>query len=159
MKKHLKQDQQTPVDTNSAPELTSVRCLAPTTVNGTRSSVASSSIVFQVKLLSFATLTVSALLIPFQKSADPEILVFGSLAIDLSCDYCPKGEGTVSPSTDVTPHMHTSNIATITPSLGGVGHNVALAAHRAIGQDTNVKLCSVVARDMLVLLSRSSYRR
>jgi pseudouridine-5'-phosphate glycosidase/pseudouridine kinase len=43
--------------------------------------------------------------------------------------------------------MHTSNIATIIPSMGGVGHNVALAA-RLSGKDASVRLCSYVADDL-----------
>jgi pseudouridine-5'-phosphate glycosidase/pseudouridine kinase len=79
--------------------------------------------------------------------------VFGSVALDLSCDYTPKGRGprdrTTSPKVnyDVVPEMHTSNIATISQSIGGVGHNVALAAHRA-GSDLSVRLHSAVGDDL-----------
>lgn len=45
--------------------------------------------------------------------------------------------------------MHTSNLAAITPSIGGVGRNVALAAHRA-GGTTSVLLRSLVAKDLYV---------
>lgn len=70
-----------------------------------------------------------------------DIVVAGSLAIDLSCDYTPfSGEhGQVSPVPD------TSNPAIIGQSLGGVGHNVALAASY-IG--SNVLFCSIVADDL-----------
>jgi len=46
--------------------------------------------------------------------------------------------------------MHTSNIASITQSIGGVGHNVALAAHRA-GSGLSVQLQSAVGDDVYVL--------
>jgi pseudouridine-5'-phosphate glycosidase/pseudouridine kinase len=45
--------------------------------------------------------------------------------------------------------MHTSNVATITPSIGGVGHNVALAAHRA-GGGLSVRLRSLVSEDLYI---------
>lgn len=72
-----------------------------------------------------------------------EIVVAGSIALDLSCDYTsPDGEGSKSP------RMHTSNPAAITQSVGGVGHNVALAAHRFGAGDVKVELCSVIADDV-----------
>jgi pseudouridine-5'-phosphate glycosidase/pseudouridine kinase len=74
----------------------------------------------------------------------PSIVVFGSVAIDLSCDFSPRDKYN-HPS--LSPQMHTSNIAAITPSIGGVGHNVALAAQLA-GGDTSVRLCSYVADDL-----------
>lgn len=46
--------------------------------------------------------------------------------------------------------MHTSNPASITSTLGGVGHNVALAIHRAGAGKLNVRLCSFVADDLYV---------
>lgn len=70
-----------------------------------------------------------------------DVLVAGSLAIDLSCDYTPFGDEGVQ----VAPVPHTSNPAIIGQSLGGVGHNVALAA-TYIGSD--VLFCSVVADDL-----------
>ncbi|KAJ5724959.1 Pseudouridine-5'-phosphate glycosidase [Penicillium malachiteum] len=70
-----------------------------------------------------------------------DVLVAGSLAIDLSCDYTPFGDERVQ----VAPIPHTSNPAIIGQSLGGVGHNVALAASY-IGSD--VLFCSVVADDL-----------
>ncbi|KAE8442822.1 hypothetical protein EG329_002794 [Mollisiaceae sp. DMI_Dod_QoI] len=79
-------------------------------------------------------------------SISPDIIVLGSVAIDLSCNYSPRA--VPSATTDVSPKMHTSNIATITPSIGGVGHNVALAAHRA-GKQSSVSLRSLVAEDLL----------
>jgi pseudouridine-5'-phosphate glycosidase/pseudouridine kinase len=70
--------------------------------------------------------------------------------VDLSCDYAPsrksKGMLAAHKPTDVSPHMHTSNIATITPSIGGVGYNVALAAELA--SNLVIKLCSFVADDL-----------
>ncbi|GKT83193.1 IDGA domain-containing protein [Colletotrichum tofieldiae] len=65
------------------------------------------------------------------KSGKADVLVAGSVAIDLSCDYHPLGD-----KKEVSPHMHTSNPACINQSIGGVGHNVALAAHRASGLET-----------------------
>ncbi|KAJ5721069.1 Pseudouridine-5'-phosphate glycosidase [Penicillium malachiteum] len=70
-----------------------------------------------------------------------DVLVAGSLAIDLSCDYTPFGDERVQ----VAPIPHTSNPAIISQSLGGVGHNVALAASY-VGSD--VLFCSVVADDL-----------
>jgi pseudouridine-5'-phosphate glycosidase/pseudouridine kinase len=69
--------------------------------------------------------------------------------MDLSCDYAPPSEGAASSSNDtaVSPQMHTSNLAAISPSVGGVGRNVALAAHRA-GGNISVLLRSLVANDM-----------
>ncbi|KAJ5739873.1 hypothetical protein N7533_012657 [Penicillium manginii] len=70
-----------------------------------------------------------------------DVLVAGSLAIDLSCDYTPFD----NERAQITPLPHTSNPAVISQSLGGVGHNVALAA-RYIGSE--VLFCSVVANDL-----------
>lgn len=75
------------------------------------------------------------------------------MAVDLSCDYTPLGEDAISPPEQqqsremISPQMHTSNVASITASIGGVGHNVVLAAHRA-GGSISVQLCSVVAQDL-----------
>lgn len=66
----------------------------------------------------------------------------GSVAIDLSCDYRPLGS-----NKEVAPHMHTSNPACINQSIGGVGHNVALAAHR-VSKDVSVRLCSMIGDDV-----------
>jgi pseudouridine-5'-phosphate glycosidase/pseudouridine kinase len=78
-------------------------------------------------------------------------VVYGSVAIDLSCDYEPLGADAHSPPRDIpiSPQMHTSNLAAMTPSVGGVGRNVALAAHRAGGK-TSVLLRSLVAKDLYV---------
>ena len=76
-----------------------------------------------------------------QRSQDRslDVVVAGSLAIDLSSDYNPTHEGKVN----VT--MNTSNPAIITQKLGGVGHNVALAAHYS---GAKTQLCSIVADDI-----------
>jgi pseudouridylate synthase / pseudouridine kinase len=77
-----------------------------------------------------------------RSSADTtvDVLVAGSLAIDSSCDYNPI-------DTDKTlPTLETSNPAIITQSLGGVGHNIATAAHYA---GAKVRLCSIVANDIV----------
>lgn len=74
--------------------------------------------------------------------------------MDISCDYTPHAVNSSSSSTslptasmtDITPHMKTSNIGTITETVGGVGHNVALAAHLVAGK-LNVRLGSLVAAD------------
>ncbi|KAI1501716.1 Indigoidine synthase A like protein-domain-containing protein [Biscogniauxia marginata] len=71
-----------------------------------------------------------------------DILVAGSVAVDLSCDYAGE-DAHESPS----PHLHTSNPARIRQSIGGVGHNVALAAHR-VSQRTKVRLCSMIGDDL-----------
>ena len=70
-----------------------------------------------------------------------DIFVAGSLAIDTACDYTPP-----SPQqTDDKPTLHTSNPAQITQSLGGVGSNVARAAHL---MGAHVRLCSAVSDDL-----------
>lgn len=71
-----------------------------------------------------------------------DVLVAGSLAIDLSCDYSPlAGES----ATTTIPVPQTSNPAVIGQSLGGVGHNVAIAASRV---GSSVLFCSVVGDDL-----------
>jgi pseudouridine-5'-phosphate glycosidase/pseudouridine kinase len=67
-----------------------------------------------------------------------DVLVAGSLAIDLACDYVPAAGQT-------TPVSRTSNPAVIKQSLGGVGHNVALASS-SLG--SSVMFCSVVGDDL-----------
>ncbi|KAJ0160846.1 Pseudouridine-metabolizing bifunctional protein [Colletotrichum tanaceti] len=76
------------------------------------------------------------------KPSKADVLVAGSVAIDLSCDYHPLGD-----KKDVSPHMRTSNPARINQSIGGVGHNVALAAHR-VSKDISVRLCSLIGDDV-----------
>lgn len=70
-----------------------------------------------------------------------EILVAGSLASDTICDHQPLDKS----STLVSPALHTSNPSNITQSAGGVGRNVAMAAHLA---GATVSLASVVADDL-----------
>ncbi|RYP70168.1 hypothetical protein DL769_005047 [Monosporascus sp. CRB-8-3] len=71
-----------------------------------------------------------------------DIMVAGSVAVDLSCDYTGQN-ATSNPS----PQPHTSNPAQISQSIGGVGHNVALAAHR-VSESTRVQLCSMGGDDI-----------
>ncbi|KAL5614616.1 hypothetical protein BROUX41_004715 [Berkeleyomyces rouxiae] len=74
-----------------------------------------------------------------------DILVAGSVALDLSCDYMGNW-GSDKPA-EVQPQMHTSNPSCINQSVGGVGHNVALAAH-LVSENTNVRLCSLIGDDV-----------
>jgi pseudouridine-5'-phosphate glycosidase/pseudouridine kinase len=74
-------------------------------------------------------------------------VVAGSVALDLSCDYTGTQSGAAGNIAD-SPLLHTSNPASISQSVGGVGHNVALAAHRSGGGNVKVKLCSVVGDDV-----------
>ncbi|RYO80179.1 hypothetical protein DL762_007766 [Monosporascus cannonballus] len=71
-----------------------------------------------------------------------DIMVAGSVAVDLSCDYT--GQNAVS---SPSPQPYTSNPARISQSIGGVGHNVALAAHR-VSESIRVQLCSMVGDDI-----------
>jgi pseudouridine-5'-phosphate glycosidase/pseudouridine kinase len=71
--------------------------------------------------------------------------VAGSVALDLNCDYA--GGMTSGNSKAVSPELHTSNPATISQSIGGVGHNIALAAHR-VSEEGRVRLCSMVGDDI-----------
>ncbi|KAI5364048.1 Putative pseudouridine-5'-phosphate glycosidase, carbohydrate kinase PfkB, indigoidine synthase A [Septoria linicola] len=68
------------------------------------------------------------------------VFVAGSLAVDLACDFSPKTDSSL-----LSPELKTSNPANIVQSLGGVGHNVARAAH-LMGAD--VRLCSAVGDDL-----------
>lgn len=68
------------------------------------------------------------------------VFVAGSLAVDLACDFNPKSGSSLQ-----SPEMNTSNPAKIMQSLGGVGHNVARAAHL---MGANVRLCSAVGDDL-----------
>ncbi|KAF4975902.1 hypothetical protein FZEAL_7375 [Fusarium zealandicum] len=70
-----------------------------------------------------------------------DILVAGSVAIDLSCDYSAPKSG------DASPVLQTSNPSCISQSIGGVGHNVALAAH-SVSKHARVRLCSMVGDDV-----------
>ncbi|KKK21822.1 IdgA domain protein [Aspergillus ochraceoroseus] len=78
--------------------------------------------------------------IPVTQPEKADVLVAGSLAIDLACDFVPRaGSGLVLPA------FHTSNPAVIGQSLGGVGHNVAFAAS-SLG--SSVVFCSAVGDDL-----------
>lgn len=68
-----------------------------------------------------------------------DVVVAGALAVDLSCDLDENGGSSISPQ------LQTSNPATITQTLGGVGQNIATAIHYL---GTSVRLCSVVADDI-----------
>lgn len=70
-----------------------------------------------------------------------DILVAGSLAVDISCDYAPVPDA----PNKLSPRLHTSNPAIMSHTVGGVAANVARAAH-FIG--ANVKLCSTVGNDL-----------
>lgn len=77
---------------------------------------------------------------PAQTPEAADVAVIGSIALDLSCDFAP--------TSDIkginTPVPHTSNPATITPSIGGVGHNIAKAAKLA---GCNSVLCTAIGKD------------
>ena len=82
---------------------------------------------------------------PHSKPLSPkvDVLVAGSLAIDLSCDYVPilqRGSDEIHR----TPTLQTSNPATISQSLGGVGQNLATSLFYL---GTSVRLCSAIADD------------
>ncbi len=70
-----------------------------------------------------------------------DLLVVGSLASDLICDYEPLN----LLAAEVTPALYTSNPGIMSQSVGGVGHNIALAAKYA---GASVMLSSVVADDL-----------
>lgn len=80
-----------------------------------------------------------------QRTSTADILVAGSVALDLSCDY--SGSVATGGSRSVSPALHVSNPAAISQSIGGVGHNVALAAH-LVSDEGKVKLCSMVGDDI-----------
>lgn len=71
-----------------------------------------------------------------------DVIVAGAVAIDLSCDYSPYADATIS----IDPQLYTSNPASITRSLGGVGRNVATTLHYL---GTSVRLCSMIADDVV----------
>ncbi|RMZ80992.1 hypothetical protein DV738_g2523, partial [Chaetothyriales sp. CBS 135597] len=70
-----------------------------------------------------------------------DVLVAGSLASDTICDYTPL----IASATGTGPVLETSNPASISQSAGGVGRNVAMAAHLA---GSKVALTSAVANDI-----------
>lgn len=76
-----------------------------------------------------------------QSEAAVDILIAGSLASDTICDYQPLDDD----PTKISPILSTSNPAHITQAAGGVGHNVAIAAHYA---GAKVSLASVVTDDL-----------
>src|SRR5215471_12123706 len=81
---------------------------------------------------------------PTPMSEDVEtanVLVAGAVAVDFACDYAPLS----SENTETLPALHTSNTSVISQSLGGVGHNVALAASYV---GSSVLFCSTVADDL-----------
>jgi pseudouridylate synthase / pseudouridine kinase len=78
---------------------------------------------------------------PLLHSHRYDVLVAGALAADLSCDYAPL-EGFAD---SASPLLHTSNPAVFSQTVGGVGHNVALAAHYA---GASTILCSAVGDDI-----------
>lgn len=73
-----------------------------------------------------------------------DILVAGSVALDLNCNFHNDRYPEPRP---VSPVLYTSNPAGITQSIGGVGHNVALAA-QSVHRGLKVKLCSMIGSDM-----------
>ncbi|PYI19782.1 putative carbohydrate kinase [Aspergillus violaceofuscus CBS 115571] len=73
-----------------------------------------------------------------KRVAKADIVVAGSLAIDLSCDFSPT-------ETTTSPVLETSNRAVIGQSLGGVGHNVAVATKYL---NSSVLFCSTVGDDL-----------
>ncbi|KAA8574131.1 hypothetical protein EYC84_005651 [Monilinia fructicola] len=75
-------------------------------------------------------------------TSKPSIVVVGSVAIDLSCDYVPR---TKQRTGDSSPQMHTSNIAQIRSSIGGVGYNVLRAAQ--LSSNKPVSLYTFIADD------------
>ncbi|KAF3768965.1 hypothetical protein M406DRAFT_287023 [Cryphonectria parasitica EP155] len=82
-----------------------------------------------------------------QETSSPsraDILVAGSVALDLNCNFHNDRHEDPKP---LTPVLHTSNPAGITQSIGGVGHNVALAA-QSIHRSLKVKLCSIIGSDI-----------
>ncbi|KAK4141616.1 Indigoidine synthase A like protein-domain-containing protein [Dichotomopilus funicola] len=84
-----------------------------------------------------------------------DVLVAGSVALDLSCDYAPlessssssSSKTNITASTTASPALHTSNPSAISQSIGGVGHNLALAAHRVSG-DGKIRLYTLVGNDI-----------
>lgn len=79
-----------------------------------------------------------------ESQSKADILVAGSVALDLNCNFHNDRYPDPKP---VSPVLYTSNPAGITQSIGGVGHNVALAA-QSVHRDLKVKLCSMIGSDM-----------
>ena len=82
---------------------------------------------------------------PQSKPPSPkvDVIVAGSLAIDLSCDYAPMIQRG-SKEIHRTPNLQTSNPAIISQSLGGVGQNLTTSLFYL---GTSVRLCSAIADD------------
>ena len=76
---------------------------------------------------------------PNHKHDRTAIVVAGSIAIDLGCDFAP-----INPSGQEI-GMHTSNPARIHETLGGVACNIARACHYA---GAKTLLCSVTGNDL-----------
>ena len=70
-----------------------------------------------------------------------DVIVAGSLAIDLSCDYIQSPTQNLS----TQPQFHTSNPASISQTLGGVGQNIATALYYL---GSLPRLCSSIAADV-----------
>ena len=77
-----------------------------------------------------------------EKLGRVDVLVAGSLAVDLSCDY---DRSPAVDKTNAAPDLYTSNPAIIGQSVGGVGYNVAIAA-KYVG--SSVLFCSLVGDDL-----------
>jgi len=79
-----------------------------------------------------------------------DLLIIGGVAVDLSCDIKPSSH----PSTTNQDFHHTSNPATISDSLGGVGKNIAISFHNLVNatiastQKPSVRLVSAVGDDL-----------
>lgn len=82
---------------------------------------------------------ISSKLERLSRSCSADVVVAGALAIDLSCDLDRNRESSINPQ------LQTSNPATITQTLGGVGQNIATTLHYL---GTSVRLCSIVADDI-----------
>lgn len=78
--------------------------------------------------------------LPVSILSNKDIVVAGSLAVDLCCDYVPDSGSHASE----IPQASTSNPAAISQSLGGVGQNIATALHY-LGK--SVQLVSAVGDD------------
>ncbi|KAG9245815.1 Indigoidine synthase A like protein-domain-containing protein [Calycina marina] len=77
-----------------------------------------------------------------ERLSGAEVIVFGSVALDIASDFTP-----APGSVETCPQLHTSNLAVIKPSIGGVGHNVARAADYMSNKGA-IGLYSMVADDL-----------
>lgn len=89
------------------------------------------------QLIHLGTMSVQS---AFANASPHDILVVGSLVVDISCTYI---QGPNTTSSD-GPQQGSSNPATISQCVGGVAHNIALAA-KYMG--ASVLLASVVGED------------